>query len=103
MRNPPGEDHADKFLLISLPIFFEKKNLKVLTLNRGAIVINNASCLECGVVEKEMIRVGSLFYCCDCYPKIYSTEDPVREESDIFKEQLSKYRKQCCGLEGGEN
>lgn len=49
---------------------------------------NNASCLKCHVVEKEMVRVGVIIFCKKCYEEEFSTLDPVKEEREKYLEWL---------------
>ena len=58
----------------------------------GAMITFNAECLDCGAVEKEMVRVGALHFCLVCFEKNFDTRDPVREERKSYLEWLATYK-----------
>lgn len=60
----------------------------------GAAIAYNASCLKCECVEKEMVRVGPLYFCLSCYYQEFETRDPSREEREQYLYWLNIYKQQ---------
>lgn len=44
----------------------------------------NAECLRCNEVKKEMVAVGVIIMCDECFKIEFHTDDPVREERDKY-------------------
>lgn len=59
-----------------------------------AMIYHNCECLKCGVIHKEMIRVGALVFCNGCYPIIFKTENPAVKEREIYLKWLDKHKKE---------
>lgn len=51
---------------------------------------SNASCVECDVVLKEMVRVGAIVLCSSCFKSIFKTKNPVRDEREKYLALLKK-------------
>jgi len=47
-------------------------------------VFNNVSCVKCGVVLKEMLRIGSIIFCRDCGLGEFKSDDPVKQERKLY-------------------
>ena len=50
----------------------------------------NADCLKCGCVVKEMLRVGSIVFCPECFNSEFHSEDPVHDEREKYLKWLKK-------------
>lgn len=53
---------------------------------------HNADCIKCSKLEKEMVIVGALIFCRECFISTFSTEDPIKNEYDIYLKYLEKYK-----------
>jgi hypothetical protein len=53
----------------------------------------NTSCLRCGKLEKEMVRVGILTMCNDCFMVEFHTDDPVEKEKQNYYIWVKIYKK----------
>jgi hypothetical protein len=43
-------------------------------------IFNNAECVKCNKVEREMVRIGAVFFCGDCVKIEFNSDNPVRDE-----------------------
>lgn len=64
-------------------------------------VVPNAVCLRCESVEKEMVRVGPMFFCSMCFKveflntmsiTVINNKQSVSEESLIYQKWLKIYK-----------
>ncbi len=58
------------------------------------IYIFNSWCVECGAVNKQMVKVGAVCFCEACHQKILTTDDPVTEEREEYLKYLHKWNTQ---------
>ncbi len=74
--------------------FNKLANMILNTKNTSVRWHTNCSCLKCNRCEESMVRVGALIFCFGCYT-IFKTEDPVREERELYLKWLKVYREKC--------
>lgn len=51
----------------------------------------NAECIKCKSIKKEMVRVGVIIMCSDCFEHKFKTDDPVSKERKIYLHWLNEY------------
>lgn len=61
----------------------------------------NAECIVCKAIAKEMLSVGSLFFCFPCYRVEFKTEDPIREEKEKYSFWYQKFLEEERRTENG--
>ena len=54
----------------------------------------NVECLKCAAIERDMIRVGCLYFCPTCAFDEFKTEDPVYDEREKYLEWLNKWKEE---------
>ncbi len=47
-------------------------------------VLHNSDCIKCNIVEKEMVIIGAVVMCKNCYTTEFESDDPVKEERDNY-------------------
>lgn len=53
-------------------------------------IINNASCVKCDAVEREMVRVGAFIMCEACHKTEFNV-DVIPVDSTLYTETYSKF------------
>ena len=48
-------------------------------------VHNNTPCSSCDLIEVQMVRVGAIIFCTDCFKTEFKTMDPVTLEKDKYR------------------
>ena len=60
--------------------------------NCGALCEKDGSLtLFSTTLEEEMLRIGALIFCWTCYDDNFETDDPVRQERELYLKFLDKY------------
>jgi len=54
----------------------------------------NVECLKCGAIERDMIRVGCLYFCPICATDEFTTDNPVDDEREVYLKWLNKYKEE---------
>jgi len=58
----------------------------------------NAKCLKCERVQEEMVRIGALVMCYDCWQEEFKGKDEIDCDSDLYnvtyRKWLKKYSKE---------
>lgn len=57
-------------------------------------IINNSVCLDCGVVHKEMVKVGAFVLCNGCWEREFNVDEIPKdgELREKYNTYLKKYR-----------
>ena len=66
-------------------------------------VWNNASCLKCTIVEKEMVKIGPFVMCKKCFTFEFKNDSPIDPESNTkrtrkYKEWRDEYLKRLLRM-----
>ncbi len=76
-------------------------NLKPKLYNTKGIMnktkIHNSKCLKCGAIHEEMIKIGAMVFCDNCYGYEFKNEQFFLPESELgvrYYEWLEVYKKQ---------
>jgi hypothetical protein len=64
---------------------------------KTAIAYNN-ECLKCGAVDKEMIYVGCLYFCCTCFNNEFG---PARDQDAAYEKWLETHKKRLEEKDAG--
>lgn len=56
----------------------------------------NAICISCSKARHRMIRVGTLFFCVDCFTRDfdYTLKEKGQKETEMYRKYYTKYVKQ---------
>jgi len=54
----------------------------------GINVFDNVICVICLACRPEMRRVGAVYFCVDCCDRVFTTENPVKDEREKYLRYL---------------
>lgn len=70
-----------------------------MSLDKKAIIICNSKCVCCNKVEEEMVKVGALVTCNDCYVKEFVITGVINQKTGeynsdhpVYKEKLQEWK-----------
>lgn len=61
-------------------------------------IVYNNFCVKCDKTEREMVKVGAVIFCHNCYTESFKTDDPVKKEKKVYGKYLQIYKRKCTEL-----
>jgi hypothetical protein len=49
----------------------------------------NIGCINCQHIYKEMLKIGPLIFCPECFKEVFKTKNPLKEEKSVVRAWLS--------------